>query len=91
MGSRPSEEDYRQFGRILFNVALRLEAQDGAPQGPDEDVEMGGMEDQEEMADNITVAPTPEEPSQPPPPAGGQAARGGGRRGSRVPSGIFAL
>lgn len=69
----------------MDSMASKEEDQDS-----NEDVEMGGMGDDEEMADNITVAPIPEEPPQLSH-AGGQAAQRRSRRGSRVPKGIFAL
>lgn len=84
----PKEEDQDRGGNPSSAAPL-LQPQAGAPQGSAEDVEMGGMEDEEEAADNITVVPVPE-PSQPTH-ARGQAAQRRSRRGSRVPKGIFAL
>ncbi|KAG6354006.1 hypothetical protein INS49_004977 [Diaporthe citri] len=85
----PEEEDQNRGGNSSSAAPL-VQAQAGAPQGSAEDVEMGGMEDEEETADTITVAPVPEEPSQPPH-TRGQGAPRRRRRGSRVSRGIFAL
>lgn len=85
----PKEEDQDRGGNPSSAVPL-LQTQAGAPQGSGEDVEMGGTEGEEEAADSITVAPMPEEPSQPAQ-SGGQAAPRGRRRGSRISRGIFAL
>ncbi|KAK7697196.1 hypothetical protein SLS64_013801 [Diaporthe eres] len=85
----PKEED-QDLGGNPSSAAPLLQAQAGEPQGSADDVEMGGMEDGEEAADSITVAPMPEEPPQPSR-AGGQAAQRRSRRGSRVSRGIFAL
>ncbi|KAI7782606.1 hypothetical protein LA080_013094 [Diaporthe eres] len=85
----PKEEDQDRGGNPSSAVPL-LQARAGTPQGSGEDVEMGGMEGEEEAADSITVAPMPEEPSQPAQSVG-QAAPRGRRRGSRISRGIFAL
>lgn len=84
----PDEMDQDGVGNP-FSAASILQAQAGATQGSAEDVEMGGMDDEEEAADNITVAPMPAEPSQPPRTRGHGAPRR--RRGSRISRGIFAL
>lgn len=86
----PKEED-QDSGGTLFGAAPPIsQAQAGAAQAAAEDVEMGGMDGDDEAAGNITVAPMPEEPVQPPR-GGSQVARCRSRRGSRVPEGIFAL
>lgn len=74
------------------SAAPGLQARPGSPELGSEDVEMGGMEDAEEIADSITVAPVSGEVPQSPREEGGnQAAERRHRRGSTVPTGIFAL
>lgn len=86
----PKEEDQDSGGK-LFDAAPPIpQAQAGAAQAPAEDVEMGGMDEDDEAAGSITVAPMPDEPIQPPH-RGNQTVRRRSRRGSRVPEGIFAL
>lgn len=87
--AEPKEEDKYGDGN-LFGAAPLLQAQPGPPQQSVADVEMGGMDDSDEIAGSITVAPLPEQPSQSRR-GGAQAARRRSRRGSRVSTGIFAL
>lgn len=77
----------------LPDAAPFLQAQPGALSLPSpEDVDMGGMEDAEEIADSITLASVSGEVSQPHHGQGGsQAALRRRQCGSRVPTGIFAL
>lgn len=84
------KEEDQDNGGNTFSAAPLLQAQGGAPQQSAENVEMGGMEDAEEIADSITVAAMPEEPPQPRH-GGAQVALRRSRRGSRVPTGMFAL
>lgn len=86
----PKEEDQDSGGKLFEAAPPLTQAQAGAAQAPAEDVEMGGMDEDDEAAGSITVAPMPEEPPQPPR-GGSQVARRRSRRGSRVPEGIFAL
>lgn len=82
-------EDQDGGGNLSSPTPL-LQAGAEAPQQFAEDVEMGGMEDVEEIVDSITVAPMLEEATQSPN-EGIQATRRWPRRGARVPTGIYAL
>lgn len=86
---KEEEEDQDGDGGLLSAAPLHQAQADDAPQRPDEDVEMGGMGDADEAADSITVATAPEAAQ--PPTRGGQALRRSRRRGSRVPTGMFAV
>lgn len=84
---KPKEEDH---DGDLYSAALPLRGPAGAPGAAAEDVAMGGMEDEDGVADSISVAPLAEQPSDHPR-GGGQVASRSSRRGSRVPTGMFAL
>lgn len=86
----PKKEDQDSGGKLFEAAPPVPQAQAGAAQAPAEDVEMGGMDEDDEAAGSITVAPMPDEPIQPPH-RGNQTVRRRSRRGSRVPEGIFAL
>lgn len=91
-GGQVEEMEVDSGPALQLNAAPGLQAQRGSPELGSQDVEMGGMEDDEEIADSITVAPVPGEVPQSPREVGGsQAAERRRRRGSTVPTGIFAL
>lgn len=87
--AEPKEEDQYGDGN-LFGAAPLLQTEPGPPQQSVDDVEVGGVDDSDETAGSITVAALPEQLSQSRG-GGAQAARRRSRRGSRVPTGIFAL
>lgn len=86
----PEEEDQDSRVKLFGAAPPPPQVQAEAAQAPVEDVEMGGMDEDDEAAGSITVAPMPEEPLQPPH-RGNKAARRRSRRGSRVPEGILAV